>query len=85
MYDNIDKIIKESVNASVTLSDGTTAEWGSIEHINDLDETLQRLKILRSQQARSSATRYAFARAVEKLQAQISAAQKYFDRQLENI
>jgi len=68
----------------VTLSDGTSANFGSDEHIEDLENTLASMVRIRDYQARGSASRENYTRTVGSLRNQIRAAKranrKLYDR-----
>lgn len=55
----------------ITLTNGSVVLRGSIEHLNDLDETLRRIQNLRNMQPRASGRRSRYAIAVNELSSYI--------------
>lgn len=68
------QIIRES---SSKTADGRVVEYGSEEHLEDLQQTLDILLKLRDNQKKTSKSRYIFARAAEEARKQLSRAKKH--------
>jgi len=72
--------IVESKRTDVVLQDGSTTNFGSTEHIEELQKSLDALKHLRDRQPRSSAARFTYARAVERVKMQLQSALRFAEK-----
>lgn len=68
----------------VTLATGELAKWGSQEHIDDLNNTLQSLIRQRNSAHRRSPARTDYTRAVSRIRSQLRAAERYFEKKYKN-
>ena len=61
---------------NVTLSDGTTCDYGSPEHLADMEKLIGGLECLRNQHRRTSAARSIYASALRHLKSEIKKVQR---------
>ena len=66
----------------VDLADGRRTPYGSADHINDLQETIESVTRVRNRHKRGSAARENYSRAVSRLKVELSKAQKHAENML---
>lgn len=84
MSPNVNKLLAEATKATALrgnyrTSIGDLVEYGSKEHVDDLERVLVDLVSLRNQQPRSSSSRFAYAKAIEILKSQLRKARRHYD------
>lgn len=73
----IDLVLKESKSArNAYISGDRIAEWGSDEHIKDLEEQISEISRRKLREPRGSARRFEWARVESRLKAELKSARK---------
>lgn len=65
------------------LADGTTVEWGSKQHLDELQRQITDIRHRRQKAPRGSAARADYKRAEGRLQAELKSAQRHAERRLQ--
>lgn len=75
---SLKRMVQEAVQTqyypTVTLSSGEEAEWGSPEHVMDMENALETLCTIRNQQRPATAARTRYSQACSQLRNQIKSA-----------
>lgn len=82
MIENLKKYVKLVIESRIKEADVTDgkAEWGSAEHINDLEGRINDLIRWRDKQRRGSEARANYSRLVTRLRAELASAKRHAAR-----
>ena len=76
------KLIVESRVREAHLTGGRISEWGSSEHIADLDEQIAEIQKRKSRHGRGSAVRAEWAKVEARLRAELKSAHRHASQQM---
>lgn len=82
MIENLKKYVRLVIESRIKEADvtGGKAEWGSTEHINDLEGRINDLIRWRDKQRRGSEARANYSRLVSRLRAELASAKRHATR-----
>lgn len=74
------QLVLENKRRSADLTGGRISEWGSDEHISDLENRISEMCYWRDKQKKGTETRANYSRVVQKLKMELKSAKIYAER-----